>query len=124
MRREDLKSPSQSSTGFLFYPLIKEMRVLSILSNVLSVLAVPVVPDIVPEKPQPLPIDYLLTGLASTNEYPVYQVPDPDIVYLPICGSRCSFPKQISHGKPSLFLCHMNTPICTTRLSFMNPFAI
>ena len=31
-----------------------------------------------------LPIDYLLTGLASTNDYPVYQVPEPDTVYLPI----------------------------------------
>ena len=35
-----------------------------------------------------LPIDYLLTGLASTNDYPVYQVPEPDTVYLPIPTPR------------------------------------
>ena len=38
----------------------------------------------VPIQNEELPIDILLTGLASTNDYPVYQVPDPDIIYLPI----------------------------------------
>ena len=52
-----------------------------------SVLSIPVQSDIVPDA-----IDYLNVGLASTNEYPVYQVPDPEIIYLPI-------PKPIGANK-------------------------
>ena len=61
------------------------MRVISFITQILSVLSVPIpnsVSDIMPQKP--VAINYLNLGLASTNDYPVYQVPDTEIVYVAI----------------------------------------